>query len=130
MINYLTSEHVKCLQQSRYIKIETEVDKLMKHKNRCKNAAHACELLGLEQWRHNSEFYARYCKEEEVFEKNQMFLNFKGQFYAKLKQIESNGHNLVVQEMVDNWIEGNCDSMYADMIAKHRQSMGGVHQHH
>ena len=69
-MNYLTSEHVKSLQQSRYIKIETEVDKLIQHKNRCKDAAQASEMLGLEQKKQNDEFYARYCKEEEVFEKN------------------------------------------------------------
>lgn len=70
------------------------------------------------QKKHNDEFYARYCKEEEVFEKNQMFLNFKGQFYAKLKQIETNGQSLIIQEMVDNWIEENIETMYADMIVK------------
>lgn len=33
----------------------------------------------------------RFCKEDEVAKKNQIFLIFKGAFLAKMKQIDQNG---------------------------------------
>ena len=44
-INYLTSEHTKDLQQSRYIKIENDVDKIWKHNDRAKEASSNREIL-------------------------------------------------------------------------------------
>lgn len=38
VINYLTSEHVQSLQQSEYIKLENDVNRIMAHNSRAKTA--------------------------------------------------------------------------------------------
>lgn len=56
--------------------------------------------------------YVRYCKEDEVVEKNQIFLIFKGAFLAKLKQIDSNGQNINVMQKIDSWLDNYVDELY------------------
>ena len=60
--------------------------------------------------------FARFCKENEVLEKNQIFLNFKGKFLAQMKQIEQNGQKIKVQKKLEKWIEDNQDEMYDQML--------------
>ena len=56
----------------------------MEHSDRCKTASITRESLGIN---HDlkKKMYLRYCKEDEVVEKNRVFLIFKGAFLAKMK---------------------------------------------
>ena len=70
MINYLTSEHVKCLQQSKYIKFENDVQRILEHKERMRQAQENKENLGMVNDSKKSKMYLRYCKEDEVLNRN------------------------------------------------------------
>lgn len=85
MMNYLASEHAKDLQQSQYIKIETNAKNLMKRILRSQQALVKREALGINDAFKNRQLFARFCKEKEVYNKNQIFLRFKGMFLAKMK---------------------------------------------
>ena len=78
VINYLASEHVMSLQQSQYIKFENDVNRIMKHDNLVRKAQTNREILGISREFQRQRLLTRYCKEEEVVEKNQVFLIFKG----------------------------------------------------
>ena len=62
--------------------------------------------------KHNKQLFVRYCKEEEVMEKNRIFLLFKSQFLAKMQHINSNGHNLLLFKKINVWIEDNWEDLY------------------
>ena len=47
MINYLTSEHAKSLQQSKYIKFENDVQRILEHKQRMRQAQDNKDNLGM-----------------------------------------------------------------------------------
>lgn len=115
LINYLASEHAQCLQQSQYIKFENDVGRIMEHDGRFRRAQITRANLGISQEFQRQKLLTRYCKEQEVVEKNQVFLVFKGQFLAKLKNISSNGQCMRVQGKVDSWIEQNWEELYNKM---------------
>ena len=83
-IDYLGSEHVKSLQQSQYIKFENDVARIMEHSDRCKSASITRESMGINTDK-KQKMFLRFCKEDEVVNKNQIFLIFKGSFLAKMK---------------------------------------------
>lgn len=56
----------------------------------------------------------RFCKEDEVAKKNQIFLIFKGAFLAKMKQIDQNGQSLNIQNKVYNWVDENYEKLYLE----------------
>ena len=60
----------------------------------------------------NNKLFIRYYKEDEVVEKNQIFLVFKGAFLAKLKQIDSNGQNINFMQKLDKWLDAYVDEHY------------------
>ena len=63
--------------------------------------------------------FLRFCKEDEVVEKNQIFLIFKGAFLAKMKQIDANGQNQNVLTKINSWIDDNWEQMYEELKQKH-----------
>ena len=79
----------------------------MKHDNLVRKAQTNREILGISREFQRQRLLTRYCKEEEVVEKNQVFLIFKGQFLAKLKNINQNGQCMRIQGRIDSWIEEN-----------------------
>ena len=91
MIDYLTSEHIMCLQYSKYIKFENDVQRVIEHKERSRMAQNNKDNMGISSEQKKFRMFLRYCKEDEVMKKNHVFLVFKGAFLAKLKQIDSNG---------------------------------------
>lgn len=105
MINYQASEHIMCLQQSKYIKFENKVARVIEHKERQRQAQANKENMGMNQEIKKYRMFLRYCKEDEVVEKNHIFLVFKGAFLAKLKQLDSNGQNINVMRKLDHWLE-------------------------
>ena len=94
MVNYLASEHVRSLQQSPYIKIENDIKHVMKHSQHLKKATKNREELGITEDYNSKNMMLRFIQEDEVTQKNQMFLVFKAQFLAKIKQLEANKHCL------------------------------------
>lgn len=117
MVNYLASAHHKSLQHSPYIKYESDTDQIIKHTNMLKKASINRENLGINhQQDKKMEMFLRYCKEEEVIQKNQIFLMFKGTFLAKLKMIESNSQNMVLTGKLQSWIDQNFEKLYDKMI--------------
>lgn len=64
--------------------------------------------------------FLRYCKEDEVIEKNQIFLIFKGAFLAKMKQIDSNGQNQTMLTKISSWVDDNWEQMYEEMMEKQK----------
>ena len=55
---------------------------------------------------------SRYCKEDEVLNRNQVFLVFKAQFLAKQKQIDSNGQNIKMLGKIDSLLDCYTDILY------------------
>jgi len=64
--------------------------------------------------------FLRFCKEDEVIEKNQIFLIFKGAFLAKMKQIDSNGQNQIMLTKISSWVDDNWEQMYEEMMEKQK----------
>lgn len=70
----------------------------------------------------NAKIIVRYCKEDEVLQKNRIFLMFKSQFLAKMQHINSNGHNMQLFRRISIWIENNWEELYEQMITKAKMS--------
>lgn len=65
--------------------------------------------------------FLRYCKEDEIVEKNHIFLVFKGAFLAKLKQLDSNGQNINVMQKIDVWLDDYVDEFYEKLHVKNNE---------
>ena len=64
---------------------------MMKHDDIMKKAQVNRASLGISKEFQRQRLLVRYCKEDEVVEKNQIFLLFKSKFLAKIKNINQNG---------------------------------------
>ena len=60
--------------------------------------------------------YLKFCKDEDVTLKNQVFLIFKAAFLAKIKSNYANGLSQVTQGRIQGWIDDNIDDLYDELL--------------
>ena len=88
----------------------------MKHNHHLQKANKNREELGITEDFTSKHMMLRFIQEDEVTQKNQIFLVFKAQFLAKIKQLEANKHCLQTQRKIFLWIEQNWEDMYEKML--------------
>ena len=110
------------------MKIESDVNKIWKHNERVQNASINRENFGIQIDSKKPKLFVRFCKEDEVVSKNQIFLVFKGAFLAKMKQIDQNGQSIQIQHDIYNWVDENYERIYNEHIGKSNNN--GADQHH
>lgn len=60
----------------------------------------------------NGKLNLRFCHERDVHQKRYIFLKFKANFLAKMKQLQSTGHSINTLWRVHDWIDENIDGLY------------------
>lgn len=89
-LDYLRTEHSMAIQDSKYVKIETNRERIFEHylhSLKCK------QQLGKQQINlmSNNKLNLRYCREEDVILKQWNFLLFKARYLAKTRLLIQNG---------------------------------------